>query len=199
MSMVRAVTTFLLFAVLALSGCMSSSEQDARAVTNAFWQAVLAEDMEATKQLVTWDSARYLHYIRSDQLSAQRFETGELQIKDGMAEVATVLYGGDKGEIKVPLRTVLILHESGWLVDVEKTMGSMVSGAMGSIVEQLNSFMQEGLKGLDESLSESIDQLGDSLQKGLKDLQKELTLPPPSQSPELKPAPEPPQKNQQII
>ena len=191
-----AVTIFFLAIVSWLAGCMSSAEQDAREVANRFWQAALAKDMETVKQLVTWDSTSYLRYIQSDQLAAQRFETGELQITDGVAEVATLLYGGDKGEIKVPLRTVLVLHESGWLVDIKRTMGSMVTGARGGIVEQLNNFMQDGLKGLDQSLSESIDKLGESLDQSLKDLQKELSKPPvtpeqvePQQSP----------KGQQVI
>ncbi|MGB0848659.1 MAG: hypothetical protein ACPGSM_18145 [Thiolinea sp.] len=161
---------------------MSSDEQDARAIANKFWQAVLAEDMEAAKQLVTWESAQYLKFLKSQQVDAQRFETGELLITDGVAEVATVLYGGDKGEMKVPLRTVLIRYEEGWLIDVQKTMGSMVSGAMGTIVEQLNSFMQEGLKGLDDSLSDSIDELGKDLERGLDELKQELHKPKPKEN-----------------
>lgn len=172
----RSVLFGLLFPLLIL-GCMSSEEEDARAVANKFWQAVLAEDMETAKHLVTWESAQYLKFLKSQQVDAQRFETGELLITDGVAEVATVLHGGDKGEMKVPLRTVLIRYEEGWLVDVQKTMGSMVSGAMGTIVEQLNSFMQDGLKGLDDSLGESIDELGKSLEHGLDELKKELNKP----------------------
>lgn len=160
---------------------MSSEEQQAREVANGFWQAMLAEDMEAAKQRVTWESVQYLKFLNSQQVDAQRFETGELLIKDGIAEVATVLYGGAKGEMEVPLRTVLIRYEQGWLVDVQKTMGSMVSGAMGTIVEQLNSFMQDGLKGLDDSLNDSIDELGKSLEEGLDELKKELGKPEPKE------------------
>lgn len=164
--------------LLVLGGCMSSEQQQAREVANDFWQAVLDKDMETAKGLVTWDSAEYLRFLSSDKVSAQSFETGELQIIDGTAEVATVLNSGSTAEMQIPVRTILIRHESGWLVDVQKTLGSMVSGTMGSIVDQLNSFMQDGLKGLDESLSESIDQLGKTLEHGLQDLQKELTKPP---------------------
>lgn len=181
--MIARYATIIGLMVLAslLSGCLlSSEEQSARDVANGFWQAVLDEDMEAAKQRVTWDSARYLSFLNSKQLMAKRFETGELQVTDGVAEVATVLYGGDKGGVKVPLRTVLIRHEQGWLVDVQKTMGSMVSGTMGTIVDQLNSFMQDGLKGLDESLSESLDELGKTLEEGMDNLQKELSKPIPA-------------------
>lgn len=170
----------LLLAQFSLSACMPSDEQQAREATESFWQAVLNNDMETAKQQVTWESVQYLQFLRSQQIDADGVETGELLITDGIAEVATVLYGGENRGIKVPLRTVLIRHESGWLIDVQKTMGSMVSGTMGSIVEQLNNFMQDGLKGLDDSLSQSLDELGKSLENGLDELKKELEQPQPS-------------------
>nr|CAA6830872.1 MAG: Unknown protein [uncultured Thiotrichaceae bacterium] len=168
----------LLFSLFLFGGCVSSEQQQAREVANDFWQAVLKQDMETAKSLVTWDSVEYLKFLSNKKVLAQSFETGELQITDGVAEIATVLNTGSSDEMQIPVRTVLIRHEDGWLVDVQKTLGSMVSGAMGSIVGQLNNFMQEGLKGLDESLSDSIDQLGKSLENGLQDLQKELAKPP---------------------
>ena len=175
---VRLVAIFFLALHLQLlSGCMSSDEQQVRATANAFWQAVLAGDMEAAKQQVTWESAQYLKFLNSQQIDAQRFETGELLITDGLAKVATVLYSGEKGEVKVPVRTVLIRYEDGWLVDVQKTMGSMVSGTMSTIVEQLNRFMQDGLKDLDDTLSNRLDELGRSLENDLNGLQEELNKP----------------------
>lgn len=182
----------LLLSLLLLGSCVSSDQQQVRDTANDFWQAVLNEDMETARQFVTWDSVEYLKFLNSGKLAAQRFETGELQITDGVAEIATVLYGGDKADMKVPLRTVLIRHADGWLVDVQKTLGSMVSGAMGTIVDQLNSFMQDGLKGLDESLSDSIDELGRSLQDGLQGLKEELSKPSP-------PTPKQPENSKQAI
>ncbi len=183
--------SILLLLVLGLSGCMlSSAEQQVRETAEAFWVAVQADDMEAAKKLVTWESAQYLQFLQSKQVSTQRFELGELKIQGEIAEIATLLYGGDKGDLKIPVRTVLVKHEDGWLVDVQKTMGSMVSGAMGAVVDQLNSFMQEGLKGLDKSLSESVDQLGETLRNGIKGLEKDLTkpvAPPEPHAPEQKP------------
>lgn len=170
-----------------LSACLFSSDsQQAREAADDFWGAVLADDMETAKQLVTWESVQYLHYLQNDRVSAQRFETGEMKIDETIAEIATVLYGGERGDMEIPLRTVLIKHEDEWLVDVQKTMGSMVSGAMGAVVDQLNSFMQDGLKGLDEALSDSIDQFGKTLNDGMRDLEKELESSPilPQKKPE---------------
>lgn len=162
-----------------LSGCIFSSEsQQVRETTEKFWQAVLAKDMNATKDLVTWESASYLVFLSDNKLSAQRFETGEVKIQENMAEVATLLYGGEKGDMPIPVRTVLVRNQEKWQIDVQKTMGSMVSGAMGAVVEQLNTFMQNGLQDLDRALSESINQLNQTLKEGVDQLQKELTKPP---------------------
>ncbi|MDD5394089.1 MAG: hypothetical protein PHE17_13840 [Thiothrix sp.] len=195
--------SFGIYAVLlgiVLSGCLFSSEsQKVRETTEQFWQAVLAGDMEKTKELVTWESTQYLQFLSNKGISAQRFETGEIKIQDNVAEVATVLYGGEKGDMPIPVRTMLVRSndKDKWQVDVQKTMGSMVSGAMGAVVDQLNSFMQNGLKDLDRALSDSVNQLNDALKKGVDQLQKDLIVP-PAQQPPTPPANAPPPAGQAI-
>lgn len=179
----------VLWSVL-LSGCIFSSEsQQVRETTEKFWQSVLAKDMETTKTLVTWESAQFLGFLSDNSVSAQRFETGEIKVQENIAEVATVLYGGEKGDMIIPVRTVLVRHQEVWLVDVQKTMGSMVSGAMGAVVEQLNTFMQNGLKDLDRALSDNVNQLNQNLKQGMDQLQKDLTAPPSAAPPAQAPTP----------
>ena len=179
----------VLWSVL-LSGCIFSSEsQQVRETTEKFWQSVLAKDMETTKTLVTWESAQFLGFLSDNSVSAQRFETGEIKVQENIAEVATVLYGGEKGDMVIPVRTVLVRHQEVWLVDVQKTMGSMVSGAMGAVVEQLNNFMQNGLKDLDRALSDNVNQLNQNLKQGMDQLQKDLTAPPSVAPPAQAPTP----------
>lgn len=182
MSLIRYFS--LMSLVLLLSGCLSVSESDkARDATRNFWQAVVENNMEQAKQIATWDSTDYLKFIRSQQFEPRRFEIGELKIDEYTAEVATMVYTGAQGDVSVPVRTILVRYEDEWRVDVQKTMGSMVSGAMGAVVNQLNGFLQDGLRGLDDALNQSIDQLGKGLEQGLQDLQKELeTIRPPSDS-----------------
>lgn len=167
-----------------LSGCIFSSEsQQARETAEAFWQAVLDEDMDKAKDLVTWESTQYLQFLHNKSLAAQRFETGEIRVEETTAEVATLLYGGEKGDMPIPLRTVMIRGKDEWQVDVQKTMGSMVSGAMGAVADQLSDFMEEGLKGLDQALTESVNELNQSLQQGVEELRKDLT--PQPETPEF--------------
>ncbi len=170
---------YLLIACVLLSGCIFSSEsQQAREVADKFWQAVLAEDMDTAKNLTTWESAQYLQFLSSKSVAAKRFETGEIKVDGTTAEVATVLHSGEKGDMTIPLRTVLIRNKDVWQVDVQKTMGSMVSGAMGAVADQLNVFMENGLQDLDKALSDSVQELNKSLQQGVDQLKQELTTPP---------------------
>jgi gas vesicle protein len=160
---------------LMLSGCIFSSDsQNARSVAEDFWQAVFDKDMEQAKELVTWESADYLKYIATNHVDAQRFETGEVKITEDMAEVATILYAGQDGLMQVPARTVLLKVNDHWRVDVQRTMGSMVSGTMGAVVDEINDFMQQTIKGVDSALSDEISKWGKALDEGMQELQKEL-------------------------
>ncbi|SEA99512.1 hypothetical protein SAMN05660964_03078 [Thiothrix caldifontis] len=177
---------YLLVLSVLLHGCIFSSEsQQAREVADKFWQAVLNEDMDTAKNLTTWESAQYLQFLSSKSVAAKRFETGEIKVDGVTAEVATLLYSGEKGDMAIPLRTVLIRNKDVWQVDVQKTMGSMVSGAMGAVVDQLNIFMENGLKDLDKALTDSVQELNQNLKQGVDQLKKELDTPPaaPTSSP----------------
>jgi len=179
---------YLLVVSVLLSGCIFSSEsQQAREVADKFWQAVLAEDMDTAKNLTTWESAQYLQFLTSKSVAAKRFETGEIKVEGTTAEVATVLHSGEKGDMTIPLRTVLIRNKDVWQVDVQKTMGSMVSGAMGAVVDQLNVFMENGLQDLDKALSDSVQELNKSLKQGVDQLKQELTVPPTTPPPPVTP------------
>ena len=182
---------YVLLVSVLLSGCIFSSEsQQVRAVADKFWQAILNDDMETAKNLTTWESAQYLQFLNSKSVSAQRFETGEIKIDGTTAAVATLLYGGEKGDMAIPVRTILVRSKDTWQVDVQKTMGSMVSGAMGAVVDQLNIFMDNGLKDLDRALADSVKELNQNLQKGVDQLKKDLAAPPAAQ-PMPPPAPPP--------
>lgn len=177
-----------LLLALAVSGCIFSNEaQQARTAAEKFWQAVFKGDMEVAKDLATVESVAFLQFVSQQNLAAQRFELGEVKVDGSTAEVATVFYSGNKADIVVPLRTALVHSEQhGWQVDVQKTMGSMVGGAMGAVAQQLEQFMGQGLQELDKALADSVKELNKHLQQGLEQLQKDLQVPAP---PPVSPAP----------
>jgi len=178
------ITALFLFATvfLSLSGCVQSDTP--KSVSEQFWKAVQIRDMESAKQLATWDTVSYLKYLKAEKLHPERFDLGEVMQGEIRAEVVTTLYTQKQGQsgIKVPGVTVLIKTEHGWRVDVKKTLNSIVKHTIDNVFNQLNGFMQEGLKELDKSLSESLDEVGKALEEGAKELRKELSKPliPPS-------------------
>jgi hypothetical protein len=172
----------LLGLFFSLAGCTPSD--DPKGVSEQFWKAVQARDMESAKQLATWDTVDYLKYLKAEKLHPERFELGEVMKGEARAEVATTLYTQKQGKsgIKVPGVTVLIKTKQGWRVNVKKTLNSVVKHTIDNVFNQINGFMKEGLKELDKSLSESMDDMGRALEEGAKELRKELSKPvfPPS-------------------
>ena len=176
--------TFLLVMLTwLLAGCFSAESQDANQTAKRFWSAVVSDDMETAKNLTTYESVQYLTYLKSAQINPRRFELGELVIQDYNAELATVLYGGELGTLQIPVRTVLVRTESVWRVDVKKTLGSLISGTMGAVVNELNGLVQEGLKGLDDTMNQTLNDLTQSLNEGMDKLQQDLRVPPPVNQP----------------
>ena len=176
----------LFLMVMFLIGC-NAKEQSPESVAADFWQAVIDQDMEKAKTLASWDSVDYLKYIRSGQLKPERYELGEVLKGDRTATIETMLYSQPQGQasVKIPGRTVLLSTEHGWRVDLKETIGSTVKETVGTVFDQLNNLMQDGLKGLDKQLSESMkgfdkqlsdtmEEVGKALEQGTQELRKEL-------------------------
>ena len=170
---------FLLFIFLGLVLNVSCTQQanTPKAVSKAFWKAVIKEDMETAKQLSTWDTVSYLKYLKTKQLHPERFELGEALLGKKKAEISTTLFTAKQGTsgVKVPGVTVLVKIKQGWRVDVKKTMGSVVDRSVDHVFQQLDGFFQQSLDELDKTLSASLDELGKVIEEGAKDLRKELS------------------------
>ena len=187
----RSFTLLSLFLmVMLLVGC-NGKDQTPESVAAEFWQAVIDQDMEKAKTLASWDTVDYLKYIRSGQLKPERYELGEVLKSDRTATIETMLYSQPQGQasIKIPGRTVLLSTEHGWRVDLKETIGSTVKETVGTVFDQLNNLMQDGLKGLDKQLSDSMkgfdkqlsdtmDEVGKALEKGTEELRNELNKSP---------------------
>jgi len=160
-------------------GC-DAKEKTPESVAAEFWQAVIDKDMEKAKNMATWDSVDYLKYIRSGQLKPERYELGETMRGDRSAIIETVLYSQPQGQasVKIPGKTALISTEHGWRVDLKQTIGSTLKETVGTVFDQLNNLMQEGLKGFDKQLSESVKEIGKALEKSAEELRDELSKQP---------------------
>lgn len=167
----------LLALLITISAC--GTPESPKAVSQQFWKSVLERDMESAKLMATWDTVDYLKYLNSEKLHPERFELGEQMLGDTSAEVDTVLYTTQLGQsgAKLPGVTVLVKTNHGWRVNVKKTMTSVVKYTANNVFDQINGLLQEGIKGLDESLSESMNELGRALEEGTMELKKELSRP----------------------
>lgn len=173
-------TIFLvLFVLFSLVSCNSSKVDSPKEVSKAFWQAIQERDMESAKIMATWETVDYLKFLNTDKLHPERIELGEEMVGETRAEVSTVLYTNRQGQsgVKVPGVTVLVKTSHGWRVNVKKSMASVVKHTATNLFDQLNGLMQEGVKGLDETFSESMNELGRVIEEGAQELKKELSKP----------------------
>lgn len=187
----KALLSVIMFTLL-LAGCGGKSETP-ESVAAEFWQAVIDKDMETAKTLASWDTVDYLRYIRSGQLKPARFELGEITPGDRSAVIETVLHSQPHGQssIRIPGQTVLIKTEQGWRVDLKETIGSTVKETVGTVFDQLNNIMKQGLQGLDKELSNSMKEVEKALKEGVNELQKELSKPPFNGDLNIQPEPAP--------
>ena len=163
--------------ILSLSSC--GTPDSPKAVSKQFWDSVQKRDMESAKMMATWDTVDYLKYLNTEKIHPERYELGDQMLGEERAEVNTILYTTKMGQsgVKLPGVTVLVKTDHGWRVNVKQTMTSVVKYTANNVFDQLNGLLQEGIKGLDESLSESMNEIGRALEEGTMELKKELSKP----------------------
>ena len=159
----------LLLMAFVLVGCNGKAD-DPESVATAFWEAVIKRDMETAKTLTHWESVSYLQYIQSGQLRPERFELGEAMIGKNRASIETTLHSQGTGStgVRIPAKTVLINTEQGWRIDLKESIGNTFNKTVGTIFDQFNNLMKDGLQGLD-------NQLNESMKGGLQGLDKQLS------------------------
>jgi len=175
---VRSITLLFIVVISSFLAACGGSQTPVD-ISKQFWNAVQERDMEAAKQVATWDTVDYLKYLNTEKLHPERFELGEQMVGDTRAEVETVLFTSKPGKsgVKLPGVTVLVMTDNGWRVNVKKSMTSVVKYSANSVFDQLNGLMQEGIQGLDQSLSEAMNELGGALEQGAEELKRELAKP----------------------
>ena len=104
--MKKVVLLLLMSFSVILAGC--GGQDSPKSISKKFWEAVQAQNMEAAKQVSTWDSVDYLRYLKKDNFHPERFELGEEEVTESSAKIQTVLFTTKVGKpgVKVPGVTV---------------------------------------------------------------------------------------------
>ena len=179
------ISAFLaLSLILSISACSSGSPSDSPAeVADQFWTAAQNRDMDAVLAVSLPSDSASMNF-ESEQSSVEGFELGETIIEGASATVAIevdALLGSEPKAIA--FETILVQQDGAWLVDVDKTSGSMIQAVMGVSMEALGEAMAEGMREATEGMMEAMtdvmvdgmqqmgEAMGDAMEEGVGDAQ----------------------------
>jgi hypothetical protein len=198
---------FLLVAVALVAGCSSKASNNPKEVAERFWSYSQSGDIEKAKEYATKGSASTLKDEDKEKPKGE-FKLGEPEIEGDKAIIPTTIADDD---FTMQLSTVLVKEDKKWKVDVNKTMMSMMGGAMGQMMKAMGEgmgammkglggtagegmkSMEEGMKGLGEqfgkSMGETMKQAGEKMREAGKKMGGEETAKAPADDDTPKAAP----------
>ena len=148
---------------LSLVGCGGPSREPGE-VAEAFWLAVLAEDLDGVRAISTEETAAELDLAMLELNATVTF--GDTVEGDGAATVATQLQdpGGAEPAVEVP--TVLTLEDGEWRVDATQTL----EGARRELV----SGVAQDIRQLGEEIRQELEAAVQELRKEVPELRRDL-------------------------
>lgn len=145
-----------LLACAALLGCGNSAEE-AKAVTEAFWDAGKAGDSELAMSYVSRSSMATVNADDGDP-TERDFTLGAVAVDGDNATVETTLSDwGDDGPTTVSFETHVIREGGEWKIDLDRTMGSMMGAVLGASVGAMAEAMGEAMQGAMQSMAEGME------------------------------------------
>ncbi len=167
---------FTLMLVMGLFGC--NSAPTAKDISSQFWEAILKNDMETAKQLVTWESVDALKYFSEQQIKLKRYEVFDVDASAGgppyKVSTIVVIDNVTQADLRIPTNTVVIAKGDALKIDLKGTMTQMLTESANIAADQLNQAVQNGIKELDSVLSNSLSNLGNAVEKITNGLQQNL-------------------------
>lgn len=128
-----------------------------RNIAAGFWDALMANDLEAAKSFATKSSGANLKLNDSIDNSNNQATFGDIIINDNKATIETILNTQKDGsQISIPLQTILVKENYQWKVDADQTMMSVFGGAMGELMKDLGEAMKNGMEGMSKTLAEGM-------------------------------------------
>jgi hypothetical protein len=158
-------TLFAACALLVLTSC--EERLTPPEVTDAFWQAVVNQDIVALRNQVSVDAAA-MEDLGQGLLAIESWTTGRIIIDGDRSEVDTSVVVAGKEPLKLSIKTYLVDEQDTWKVDYTKTVEQIRDqGEVGRVLNRLDDISSQMLEGLDRSLGD--------LQDALPVIEKELS------------------------
>ena len=131
--------------MLVLTSC--SLGNDPQSVARKFWDAMANRDVETARSYATRASRESLS-IDQDEAADLQITLGEMTKTEGEVRISTIMkQTSDDKEQGIPLQTILVQEDGAWKVDAERTMFSILGGAMGQMMDSL----QQGIEDIGEA------------------------------------------------
>ena len=144
------IAGFSLVFILLLVSC--SMGKDPKSVAEKFWSAMQDRDIETARSYATRASRESLS-LSSDKGSDMQVTLGDMTEQEGEVSIATILtqtVGGK--EQSIPMQTILVREDESWKVDAQRTMISVLAGAM----EQMMDSLKQGMEGMGKAIEEGM-------------------------------------------
>lgn len=170
----RAIT--LTIVAVLISAC--GQEPTPAEVTQAFWEAVIANDQDKVKQYIASGTLEDPSILDNSEKSITRVEVGETIVSNSTTTyVRTVLVGkeNDQGEpTRLKVNTVMAKENEQWKVNGQETVNNLVASSVNAMMENVSkSFDQIGQE-LTKSLSAGVQEFMGEMNKSLPEVHKNL-------------------------
>lgn len=174
----------ILFIVAVFSGC--TKEPTAADTAQAFWDAVISNDIEQVKALSAKGTLEDPSLLDNSKNAVAEVRIGDT-VEDGSGtRVATVLIGepDDSGKsTELSVNTAMVKENEIWKVDAQTTVNNLIAKSINAMMlnmsDSFENIGEQVSKSLSSGIQEFMKEMNKSLpevQKGLEQLQDEETM-----------------------
>ena len=172
--MKQIVTLFLLLVLYLGSAVGLASEMiSPHVVTEKFWEAIQAHELETARQYIASESLEK-EYLTAPLLPIIQVELGKTIIDKERAWVETTVTVHRDETVAIPIKTILIQEDQQWKVRYQDTVTLLTeTSQLARLLEQFGTMTEQFAQKFNHSLQELQRSLPE-IERGLKDIESKL-------------------------